>query len=323
MKKYYIGLDIGGTKCAVIVGDESVEVLERVEMPTDHTMTPQQFIRERLLPCCLGLQKKYETMGTFQGVGISCGGPLDDKKGLILSPPNLPGWDEVFITKIVSEDLKLPAFLQNDANACALAEWKFGAGRGCRNMIFLTFGTGLGAGIILDGRLYSGTNGMAGEVGHIRLSEKGPKGYKKEGSFEGFCSGGGIKNLAIYMAEERGERGSILITDRKYSYDEITAKLICEAARAGDGFSGEVVKTCARYLGKGLAILVDILNPEKIVLGSIFVRSEDLLRESMEQYLHKEALFHSRNVCKVVPASLGESIGDIAALTVAIVNGGK
>ena len=113
-----------------------------------------------------------------------------------MCPPNLPDWDNVPLVEMTEKRLGIKTILQNDANACAVAEWKFGAGRGTRNMVFLTFGTGMGAGLILDGRLYSGTNDMAGEVGHIRLAPKGPLGYGKKGSFEGFCSGGGIADLA-------------------------------------------------------------------------------------------------------------------------------
>lgn len=323
MEKYYIGMDIGGTKCAVLAGTKDVQVLERIEIPTDHTMLPEDYIMERLVPLCCSLIEKYKERGTFQAMGISCGGPLDDRRGIIMSPPNLPGWDEVHIAKMLEEAVGLPVYLQNDANACAIAEWKFGAGIGSRNMIFMTFGTGMGAGLILDGRLYSGTNGMAGEAGHIRLAEQGPEGYGKAGSFEGFCSGGGIKNLCRLMAKERFQGEGICILGKEYSPEEVTAKLVFHAAREGDTFSVEVVQECARYLGRGLAVLVDILNPEKIVLGSIFVRGEDLLRETMEACLRTEVLPASGSVCEVVPASLGEAIGDVAALSVAIVNGGR
>ena len=132
----------------------------------------------------------------LSAAGISCGGPLDIEKGLILSPPNLPGWDKVPIVKYFQNRLGVKTSLLNDANACALAEWRYGAGKGCRNMIFLTFGTGIGAGLILNGRLYSGASGMAGEIGHIRMEKTGPLGYGKKGSLEGFCSGGGIAMLA-------------------------------------------------------------------------------------------------------------------------------
>ena len=136
--------------------------------------------------------RSCSTLGDISAIGISCGGPLNSKKGVILSPPNLPGWDNIEIVNIIKDRLDVPAKLQNDANACALAEWKYGAGRGSNNMIFLTFGTGFGAGLILDGRLYNGVNCMSGEIGHVRLTEYGPVGYGKAGSCEGYCSGGGI-----------------------------------------------------------------------------------------------------------------------------------
>ena len=185
----------------------------------------------------------------------------------------------------------IPAILQNDANACALAEWKFGAGRGTRNMVFLTFGTGLGAGIILDGKLYSGTNDNAGEVGHIRMENFGPVGYGKTGSFEGFCSGSGIAQLARIKAIEQFQMGM------KVSYcpgfDDlmsITAQRVAEAAMQGDPVALKVFEICGTYMGKGLSVIIDILNPECIVIGSIFVRASHLLIPSLERSLETEAL---------------------------------
>lgn len=324
MGKKYLGIDIGGTKCAVLVGTEQVEVLKRVEIPTDHKVSAVSYIENQLLRICSEFIEEYGGRDHFISVGVSCGGPLDDRLGIICSPPNLPGWDEIPITKIISRKLGLPAYLQNDANACAMAEWKFGAGCGCRNMIFLTFGTGLGAGLILDGHLYSGTNGMAGEVGHIRLAETGPLGYGKEGSFEGFCSGGGIRDLFLREVQSRyGMVDKVILSQQEYTLDQISAKVIFTEARKGDPLSVFVVEKCAEYLGRGLGILIDILNPERIVLGSIFVRGEDLLREKMQEYLTREVLPVSGKVCQVVPAQLGEALGDVAALSVAIVNGGE
>lgn len=138
----------------------------------------------------------------IRSVGISCGGPLDPVRGIIQSPPNLPGWCDVPITEIVRAKTGVPVFLQNDANACALAEWRFGAGRGTQNMVFLTFGTGLGAGIIVNGGILNGASGMAGECGHVRLASDGPVGYGKAGSFEGFCSGGGLARQGREAAEK-------------------------------------------------------------------------------------------------------------------------
>ena len=179
--KRFIGIDIGGTKCAVVSGSLEAGVRDKIRFDTvscEQTLAQIYAAVEKLMPA--------------DAIGVSCGGPLDEKRGVILSPPNLPGWDEVHIVEELERRFGIPAKLLNDANAGALAEWNFGAGRGSENMLFLTFGTGLGAGLILGGRLYSGTNGNAGEIGHIRLAPSGPIGYGKAGSFEGFCSGGGI-----------------------------------------------------------------------------------------------------------------------------------
>ena len=142
----YLGLDLGGTKCALVTGTKDCRVLSRDEIRTADFPDWRDALDALL---------RRAPRGPFRAVGVSCGGPLDPSRGLILSPPNLPGWDDVPIVQTLEERLGAPAFLQNDANACALAEWRFGAGRGCRNMAFLTFGTGLGAGLILDGRLYA------------------------------------------------------------------------------------------------------------------------------------------------------------------------
>ena len=217
-----------------------------------------------------------------------------------MSPPNLPGWDDVHIVEWLQNRLNVPAFLQNDANACALAEWQFGAGRGCKNMVFLTFGTGMGAGLILDGRLYAGTNDMAGEVGHVRLEPDGPEGYGKRGSFEGFCSGGGIRQLA------QMELGK-----------DLSCKQLCELADAGDADARRVLEKSADYLGRALAVLIDILNPERIVIGSIYARAERHFKDGALSAIRREALSLSSGVCEIVPAGLGDSIGDIAALSIA------
>ena len=166
-------------------------------------------------------------------------------------------------------------------------------------MIFLTFGTGLGAGLILDGKLYEGTNGMAGEAGHIRLAADGPEGYGKRGSFEGFCSGGGISRLGSLMGCEG------------------TAKELSERAKAGDREALAVYRASARKLGLGLSMLIDLFNPERIVIGSVFARSEALFREEMEKVIAQEALAEAAAVCTVVPAALGDAIGDCAAVAVA------
>ena len=305
----YLGIDIGGTKIAVVSGDDKGNILEKHRFDTPDT--PREAI-----------EKIYEIMDTcsgFSAVGISCGGPLDSERGIIQSPPNLPGWDDIHITDMITERYGVPCHLCNDANACALAEWRFGAGEGCDNMIFLTFGTGLGAGLILDGRLYNGTNGMAGEAGHIRLSPFGGVGYGKSGSFESFCSGGGIAQLARMRALELFQQGKRpAFCDNLADIDKITAKDIAAYADKGDSDALEIFRICGQKLGEGLSILVDILNPQKIVIGSIFTRCERLLRPHAEAVMKRECLAASLGVCELLPARLGESIGDYAALAVAM-----
>ena len=313
MKKTYIGIDIGGTKCAVVLGDGEGNILEKMKFPTtDVTETIENILAG-------ADQMKEKSAGTAVSVGISCGGPLDPKRGIVQSPPNLPGWDNIAIVNRVRERIGLPAVLCNDANACALAEYTFGAGRGSENMIFLTFGTGLGAGIILDGQLYNGTNGNAGEVGHMRLERFGPVGYGKQGSFEGFCSGGGIAISAKTAAVERLQQGKTTAYCKSFAeLDAVTAKSVAEAAYAGDETAIDVYETCGAMLGRGLSILVDVLNPERIVIGSIFQRSADLLIPSMQRVMREECLAPSYAVVQVVPAELGDNLGDLAALSLAI-----
>ena len=317
---FYLGIDIGGTKCAVVLGDRDFNILEKVTFPTRTTERGWQGVVDEFLAHARPLVEKYGA-GNLVKTGISCGGPLDSKKGIIYSPPNLPGWDAVPIVKIFEEALGVPAEVQNDANASALAEWMLGAGKGTQNMIFLTFGTGMGAGLILDGRLYAGTNDLGGEVGHVRMAPDGPVGFNKAGSFEGFCSGGGIAQLARKMAAEKMERGeNVGFCPEEEYLEKITAKEVFEAAREGDSLAQEVVRISSEYLGRGLALLIDILNPECIVIGSIFARNEEMIRPHMERTLQEEAIPAALEVCRIVPAALGDSIGDYAALSVAVKN---
>jgi glucokinase len=317
MNTVLAGIDIGGTKCAVTLGhlvESGVKIIAKRRFAT---LEPEATLA-RFLEHLDMLLAEY-VQGRPAAIGISCGGPLDSRRGLILSPPNLPRWDQVDVIAPFREYYRIPVGLQNDANAGALAEWKWGAGRGCHNLIFLTFGTGMGAGLILDGRLYTGTNDMAGEVGHIRLEPDGPVGYGKAGSFEGFCSGGGIAQLAQNLAREYLDAGC----SSAYcpTYDDlpaVTAEKVGLAAQQGDVLARQVFEVVGQQLGRGLAILVDILNPERIIIGSIYGRQHSILAPVALQVLAQEALSCSTAVCEVLPAGLGENVGDYASLSVAL-----
>ncbi len=303
----FIGIDIGGTKCAVTLGDENGRVIKKERFLTTT-------VNETIENIILNAKKLMEGEKVLSS-GVSCGGPLDEEKGIILSPPNLPGWDEIHIKEKLEQALGVPCGVRNDANACAMAEWYFGAGRGTKNMVFMTFGTGLGAGLILNGKLYSGTNGNAGELGHIRLGAFGPSGYGKCGSFEGFCSGSGLKEIGRAFVREAMQRGETVSWAE--GIDGFEVKDMAEAARKGDKIALKAFELCGTKLGEGLSVVIDLLNPEKIIIGSVYARCEDLLAPYMNKVLKEEALTPSLSVCKVVPPELGENIGDAAALAVA------
>ena len=310
--------DIGGTKCASIIGsmdDEKFEVLGKKRFATGECRTAREVI-DRLVADVLELKDscKVEPLA----LGISCGGPLDARGGIVKSPPNLPGWDDIPVCRWAEEGTGLSAYLENDANAGAVAEWRYGSGRGVDNMIFLTFGTGLGAGVICDGRLLYGASGNAGELGHIRLAEDGPVGYGKKGSFEGFCSGSGLAvQMKTFASERLAEGKPVSWGQDEEMISALDAKKLGELALAGDRDAVKIFENCGTMLGKGLAIAVDLFNPQKIVIGSIFVRSEEFLRPAMQKSLENEALSVSCADVQVFAAQLGESAGDAAALCVA------
>ena len=306
-----IGIDIGGTKCALSVGEcsaDAVKILHREEFPTKG-LSWQEVLEEFGKRIDRFLTSGRETASPLQiaNIGISCGGPLDSKTGVIMSPPNLPGWDNVPVVKFFADRFNVPVHLQNDANACAYAEWKFGAGRGTKNMVFMTFGTGLGAGLVLDGKLYSGTNDNAGEIGHIRLAPTGPVGYNKEGSAEGFCSGAGMTKLAFIRAKEKGVELP----------EDFNTKELFRRVDEGDRFCTAVFKESAAHLATILAYTIDIINPEVIVLGGVFMRQQDRFMKEITPILEREALPFARKVCRITGAGLSENIGDYAALAVA------
>jgi len=316
MMEKLIGIDIGGTKCAVVTGYNKKQIM-KVEKKQSFSTNIYKDPYELLGHCVKMIMELVDgSLKEYSAIGISCGGPLDSEKGLILSPPNLIGWDHIEIVRYFKERFHLPVYLQNDANACAMAEWKFGAGKGCHNMVFLTFGTGLGAGLILNDCLYRGVSEMAGEVGHIRLSRFGPVGNGKMGSFEGFCSGGGIAQLAMQKIQEQLQKGirHPLLSDGC----DITAKSVFEMARKGDALCVEICDIVAEYLGYGLSVLIDILNPERIIIGSIYVRNEDYFFPIIHKIIEKECLPGAAQSCKIHKAMLEEQIGDIAALTTAM-----
>ena len=315
--KWLAGVDIGGTKTAVVVSQRPPEVAARIEFATAQERGPDHAIQSIKAAIRELLAAQNAAPGDIAGIGVSCGGPLDPVAGAIQSPPNLATWIDVPIIAILAREFSCPVSLENDANAGAMAEHRFGAGRGCQHMIFLTMGTGLGAGIIANGRLYQGANDSAGEIGHVRLTRTGPAGYRKAGSVEGWASGGGMAQVARRELEAARRRGQIsLLMGRPEG--SVTAREVLHAAQAGDKVALRIISICGRKLGETLAILVDILNPERIVIGGLAMRFGELVLAPARKWMRKEALAHAAAVCKIVPAGLDERIGDVAALCVAM-----
>jgi len=320
MKSIILGFDIGGTKCAVNIARviDGIELLDKTVFATESSKG-YDYVKNCLFSAAYELlERNGLTVRQLLAAGVSCGGPLDSRRGVILSPQHLPGWINIPITRHMEEEFGVPAFLQNDANACALVEWKLGAGKRARNMIFCTMGTGFGAGVIVEGTLLRGTNDMAGEVGHIRLDGDGPVVYGKAGSVESFCSGEGIGLLAKSYTEKQLEAGKrpAWIADG-ITLEKIDAAVIARYANLGDADAINIFNFVGDKLGRALAILVDAFNPELIVIGSIFVRCENLLRPSMEKAMKEEAISYALEACRVVPAKTGEAIGDLASIMAA------
>jgi glucokinase len=306
--KRLLGIDIGGTKCAVCLGNQDARILGRKEIPTKSG--PDAILEE----LAEEIGKLLEEQGSANAIGIVCGGPLDAEAGVVNSPPNLPGWDGVPVVEFFSRRFGIPAFLKNDANAGAIAEWRYGAGVGSTNLMFCTMGTGFGCGLILGGKLFEGANGNAGELGHVRLTQLGPIGYNKSGSVEGWCSGAGIAQIAKARLETlRASGGYSVLSEEK----SLTAHSVAEAAEDGDETALQIYAEVGERLGAALSFAIDMLNLDTIVVGSIFARRENLIRPTMEAVLKRECLEEALAVCRVVPAALGETIGDVAALAVA------
>jgi glucokinase len=233
------------------------------------------------------------------------GGPLDIEKGIIYAPIHLPNWDNIYLKDLLSDKYNLPVYVEHDGNAGALAEFYFGAGQGSQNIIFLTMGTGLGAGIIFDGQIYRGTTDCAGEVGFIRMDQGGSHVTSWEDSWESYCCAKGLVRLAHKRFPE--------------VWDEQTAaREIIQKALRGDPIACEIISESGSWLGRGLAILVNILNPERIIVGTLGVLLGDLLLDPARKRMRMDAIPRAAEVCEIVPSQLGEQIGDVAALMAVI-----
>jgi glucokinase len=321
------GVDIGGTKTAIVLSSRPPIIDERIVFPTNSAEDPSGAIERIKASIHTALSAQGLFISDLRAIGVSCGSPLDLKNGIIKQPPNLPTWKDVPIKAILEAEFSCNSFLENDANAGALAEFRFGAAQGMRNMIFLTMGTGLGAGLILNGSLYRGASQLAGEIGHVRLTDSGPMGHNKAGAVEGWASGAGMARAggdAVRDAVANGKT-TVLATHNGNGAPLLSARSIWEAAQAGDSLAMGVVSATGVRLGQAMAILIDVLNPECIVVGGVALRMGESLLGPARSEVMRECLPTSAQACRIVPAGLGEQVGDVAAICVALegLNGGQ
>jgi glucokinase len=314
----FASVAIGGTKCSVALAVEGTAGIEWLARRRFNTMDSPVDVISLLIEQID--EMRLETGAELMAIGLVCGGPLDEDAGLVLAPPNLPRWHRIDVVTPFREHFEVPVRLLNDANAGVLAEWIWGAARGVSDAVFITMGTGLGAGMLLNGRLHRGASGLAGEIGHWRLADSGPNGYDKDGSFEGFCSGSGIAEWAQLIALQRLQEGSpSSLASDLYDVRDISAEQLAKAADDGDEVAIQLWSNVGRRLGTGLSLLVDILNPDVIVIGGIFNRQRDRLEGPMMEILDREALTESLAACRIVPSGLGEQIGDYSGLVAALI----
>ncbi len=304
-----IGLDIGGSKIAVVEGTGEARILQRCEVAAEaHRPFAERFPELAAIVDNVVAQARANGR-EVKALSVSVGGPLRILEGALLDPPHLPGWHNVALKDVLSARFPgLPVYVEHDGNAGALAEFYFGVGRGrprLEHLIFLTFGTGLGAGFIINGRILHGATDTAGEVGHWRLADNGPVGFGKEGSWEAFASGAGLVQLAARWYPARWSEQS--------SIRELVAAML-----AGDEDALNVADEAGAWMGKGIALLIDALNPQVIVVGSLAVVLGDLILRPVRREVAEEALPQAAAACEILPAALGTGIGDVASLMAAL-----
>ncbi|MBV9928708.1 MAG: ROK family protein [Acidobacteria bacterium] len=293
------GIDIGGTKIALAVADLEGRIIEQKRFPARTSERgPHAIIEEALSE----IERMLGSAGSrLDAVGIGCGGPLDRARGLILSPPNLPGWDEFPVVQIVEERLGVPALLDNDANAAALGEHRHGAGRGYRHLVYITQSTGIGGGVIVRGELVHGVCDGAGEVGHMTVLPDGPVcGCGGRGCLEALCSGTGIAR----RARERLAAGASSALS-SLSSEEVTARAVAEAARAGDTLASEVWDEMIHYLAVGVGNLFNALAPEAIVIGGGVSEAGEQLFAPLRERVRERARMLPPEKINILQASLG------------------
>ena len=307
-----IAIDLGGSKIAVGIVSPKYQILARAHHPTLANEGVDSVINRIVLAVKQISSSNSLALSQLDGIGIAAAGAIDLHKGIVTLSPNLPGWHDVPLGDIISEELNVRTWLINDADAEALGEHRFGIGKGINNLIYLGVGTGIGGAVIIDGKLYIGVCGSAGEIGHMTIDSSGPKcECGNIGCFEMLASG---KAMAREATERigHGERSSLseIVSDRLAN---ITAKEVALAAQKGDSLATEVISNAATYLGIGLVNLVNIFNPAMIIVGGGVANMGDRLLEPARQMVREKAFPVSAAAVRIVATELGDDAGLLGA----------
>lgn len=311
-----VGVDLGGTKILTVLADREGNVLARVKVPTE-TDRGQKHVIDRIEATVRdALQEAAAPAERVAAVGVGAPGPLDPDRGFLFFAPNL-GWRDVPLGKILNERLNLPVFLDNDANLAALGEYVYGAGRGSTHLVYITVSTGVGGGVILNGRVYHGACGGAGEIGHVTVAPDGPTcRCGNQGCLEAVASGTAMEQRARALVGEG--RGAGILAAAGGERDKITARVVAEAAAAGDAEALVVLREAGRYLGIAVAGVVNLLNPAAVVLGGGAMQAGAPLWDAMLEEVRRRSLESSLASVRVVRAALGGDAGVMGAVALAI-----
>jgi glucokinase len=306
-----LAIDIGGTKLALGLVDATGRILARDEIPTRAAEGPDRVLG-RLLERARIMLERPGPAHAVRRAGIACAGPLDRQAGLILNPPNLPGWARVPLVDRVEQALGLPAVLDNDANAAALGEFRYGAGQGVRSLVYLTVSTGIGGGIILEGRLWRGLGDSAGEIGHMTIDPDGPPcGCGNRGCLEALASGPAIARRAREALQ--GGRHS-----RLRDLGEVTAPNVMRLAREGDALASEIWAVAVHALALGVGAAITILAPERVIIGGGVAQAGDMLFEPVRREVKRRVKLVAVGSIPILPAALGRDVGILGAAALAL-----
>jgi glucokinase len=311
-RRSVLAIDLGGTKIIAAAVLSTGEIISRKYSLTLADEGPRPVINRLSSAVAETMAQARLKTSDIAGIGIAAAGIIDTKEGIVTTSPNLSGWRDVPLRDIIAERLGLTTYLINDASAAALGEHRFGAGRGVDNLIYLTVSTGIGGGIIIDGELYLGADGCAGEIGHMIIETHGPQcNCGKFGCLEALASGSAMTEESVRRLNQ-GEKSSIIrLVDGRL--ESITAETVSLAARKGDSLACDIVARAATYLGIGLANLVNIFNPELIVIGGGVSKMGNMLLAPARKAIREIAFKLPARTARIVRARLGSNAGIIGA----------